>query len=97
MGRGVEDLSGRCHVKRMSRRKERLGFLCNSVFARKKKGETHTRTLLARTRSLTQAAPSYYLLKCISLQNYLHSRGLCDSRQRLSVPVRVTNSGRGEL
>lgn len=59
MGRGVEDLSGRCHVKRMSGRKERLGFLCNSVFARKKKErERNAHAARARTRSLAHSGSS---------------------------------------
>lgn len=60
MGRGVEDLSGRCHVKRMSRRKERLGFFfCNSVFAHRKKSGARTRphSPSACARSLAQTAP----------------------------------------
>lgn len=63
MGRGVEDLSGRCHVKRMSRRKERLGFFVQLCLrSSEEKGSAHTRTplacarsrSLARTRSLRQ-------------------------------------------
>lgn len=93
MGRGVEDLSGRCHVKRMSRRKERLGFFfcatLSSLMGRKEK-RTRARALgeCARVRlTLAQAAPLYYLSKCISLKNCLHSRGLRHSRQRLSVLI----------
>lgn len=62
-GCSVEDLSDRCHVKRMRRRKKKIRLLCNSVFTQ----NTHTHD--ARTASLL-------FVKMQLFANYLYSCGL---------------------
>lgn len=94
MGRRVEDLSARCHVKRMSRRKERLLlFLCATLLslpARKKESSANAGCAHA------QAAPPDGSSECISLAKlFAFTRASpADSRQRLREPIWATNSRR---
>lgn len=98
MGRSVEDLSGRCHVKRMSRRKERLGFC---VTLSPLKTHTHSMHTHARTDSFLIICQNASLYKLFVFMRFRDSRQRCSlwqsERQILDVAVWRSEGSQGRL